>query len=153
MLLNLGSVVFEILPIGLDEINHGATASFASHPVLGDMPPLEFTGKGPEIWSIRGTLMPEFSANAGVGDGSGGLSDIDALHAMRRSGQAQPLVRGDGVNMGYVVLTHVAERSSKLNAEGIGRIIEIDIDVTAATAPTSVSAVYSLTGALPGGSP
>jgi phage protein U len=148
MLLNLGSVVFEILPIGLDEINHGATASFASHAVLGDMPPLEFTGKGPETWHIRGTLMPEFSANAGVGDGSGGLSDIDALHAMRQSGQAQPLVRGDGTPMGYVVLTRVTERSRKLNAQGIGRIIEVEIDVTATTS-TPAAAAQSIIDLMP----
>ena len=135
MLMCLGAVVFEILPIGLDEIDHGATASFAQHAVLGDMPPLEFTGKGPETWRIRGTLLPEFSINAGVGDGSGGLSDIDALHTMRESGQAQYLMRGDGVPLGWVVLTRVTERSRKLNPQGVGRIIDVEIDVSRCGTP------------------
>ena len=133
MLMALGAVVFQIAPIGLDEIDHGATASFAAHPVLGDMPPLEFTGEGAEEWKLRGTLLPEFSANSGIGDG---LSDVAALHAMRKAGSAVPLVRGDGVNLGWVVLTRVTERSRHLNAQGIGRVIDVEIDVIQTQTPS-----------------
>ena len=136
MLMGLGSVVFETLPIGLDEIDHGGTASFAEHAVLGDMPPLEFTGKGPETWRIRGTLLPEFSISVGAGDGSGGLSDLTALHAMRESGQAQFLMRGDGVPLGWVVLTRVTERSRRLNPQGVGRIIDVEVDVSRCGTPS-----------------
>jgi phage protein U len=141
MLLGLGSVVFRILPIGLDEIDHAATASFAAHPVLGDMPSLEFTGKGPETWRIRGTLMPEFSAGTGAGDGQ---DDLNALHAMRESGQAQYLMRGDGVPLHWVVITRVAERSRRLNAKGVGRIIEVEIDVVRALKPDPATYLMGL---------
>jgi hypothetical protein len=132
MLLCLGDVVFKILPIGLDEIDHAATASFAAHPVLGDMPSLEFTGKGPETWRIRGTLMPEFSAGVGAGDGQ---DDLNALHAMREAGLPIAMMRGDGVWGGMVAITRVAERSRRLNAKGVGRIIEVEIDVVRTPKP------------------
>jgi len=132
MLLCLGDVVFKILPIGLDEIDHAATASFAAHPVLGDMPSLEFTGKGPETWRIRGTLMPEFSADVGAGDGQ---DDLNALHAMREAGLPIAMMRGDGVWGGMVAITRVAERSRRLNAKGVGRIIEVEIDVVRTPKP------------------
>lgn len=134
MRMQLGSVVFEIAPVGVDEIDHAASATFASHPVLGDMPSLEFTGEGREDWRIRATLLPEFSSRMGAGDG---LDDVARLHAMRRSGDAQYLMRGDGVPLGWVVITQVSERSRRLNASGIGRIIEVEIDVTATTSPSS----------------
>lgn len=134
MRMQLGSVVFEIAPIGVDEIDHAGSASFASHPVLGDMPSLEFTGEGREEWRLRGVLMPEFSSRMGAGDG---LDDLARLHAMRKSGDAQYLMRGDGVPLGWVVIMQVSERSRRLNASGIGRIIEVEIDVVATTSPAS----------------
>jgi|ERR1035437_3470882 phage protein U len=140
MLAQLGSVIFEIAPIGLTEIDHGASASFAAHPVLGEMPPLEFTGEGPEEWRLRGTLLPEFNVRAGLADG---LADLDALHAMRRSGQAQFLMRGDGVPMGWVVITRVTDRSHRLNAVGVGRIIDVEIDVSRAKLSGADPSSYS----------
>lgn len=140
MLAMLGSIIFDIAPIGLTEIDHGASASFAEHPVLGEMPPLEFTGEGPEEWRLRGTLMPEFNVRAGV---ASGLADLDALHAMRRSGQAQHLMRGDGVPMGWVAITRVTDRSHRLNAVGVGRIIEVEIDVKRAKLSGADPSSYS----------
>ena len=135
MLLCLGDVVFEILPIGLDEIDHAATASFAAHPVLGDMPSLEFTGKGPETWRIRGKgWLCGGSAAAGVGAGDG-QDDLNALHAMREAGLPIAMMRGDGVWGGMVAITRVAERSRRLNAKGVGRIIEVEIDVVRTPKP------------------
>ncbi len=130
--MQLGGVIFDVAPVGIDEIDHAGTASFASHPVLGATPPLEFTGDGGEQWRIRGTLLPEFSARMGAGTG---LDDVAALHAMRKSGAAQFLMRGDGVPMGWVVIRRVTERSRRLNAAGIGRVIDVEIDVRAATKP------------------
>jgi len=138
ILMQLGAVVFRIAPLGLQEIDHTGTASFAAHQVVGDMPPLEFTGEGPETWSIHATLLPEFSARAGAGDGA---ADLDALHAMRKSGAAQFLMRGDGVPMGWVVILRVSERSRRLNAAGVGREIEVSIDVKRAQTPDASSAV------------
>lgn len=134
MIAQLGSVVFELLPIGVNEIDHSGSASFASHPVLGDMPALEFTGEGREGWRLRGTLMPEFSSRSGAGDG---LDDLARLHAMRKSGSAQFLMRGDGTPLGWVAIRRVTERSRRFNRSGVGRIIEVEIDVTAIKAPSA----------------
>jgi hypothetical protein len=146
MLMQLGSVVFEIAPIGLDTVDHAGGASFAAHAVLGDMPALEFTGPGSEDWNIRATLLPEFSASVGAGDGQ---ADLAALHAMRVSGAAQYLMRGDGTPLGWVVLKHVSERSRRLNATGVGRIIEVDVSVTRTSQPSADQAAAALLSLLP----
>ncbi len=164
MLAQLGSVIFEVLPVGLDGIDHSGTASFARHPVLGEMPPLEFTGEGSETWRLHGELRPEFSAR-NLGDS--GLSGIDELHAMRRAGQAVFLMRGDGVPMGWVVITHVSERSRRLMANGVGRVVEFEVDVARAKFSGADLSAYSgdpvvaadaatggtTTNVLPGGAP
>lgn len=165
MLMILGDVIFEVAPVNVDETDHAGTASFAHHPVLGEMPPLEFTGEGPENWRLRGRILPEFNERAGL---DSGLEAIDAIHAMRRSGQAQWLMRGDGVPLGWVVILHASERSRRLNAIGVGRIIEFEIDLTRAKQSGADLAAYSgstaaainngagigtTTDALPGGAP
>lgn len=133
MIMQLGPVVFEVAPVGIDETDHRYASSFAVHPVLGSMPPLEKTGVGPEGWRIRGTLMPEFCRRNGIDDG---LSDLAALQMMCQAGTPLFLMRGDGTPMGWVVIKDVAERSRALNKSGVGRQIHLDIDVVRTNAPS-----------------
>ena len=149
MLYSLGSVSFEKLPTGLQEVSHAGTGDFATHPVLGDVPPLEWVGPGQEVWSFKGVLLTAFSART-IGDS--GLSQIDALHAMRTSGQAQFLMRGDGVPLGWVVVTKVSERSRMLLQNGVGEEIQVDISVKKTGAPSAQNAVEALFAILPPGS-
>ena len=137
MLAQLGAVQFEVAPFNFHETDHDAGASFVGHEVIGRMPPLEFVGEAPESWSVRGRLFPEKF---------GGLGSIDAVHAMRRSGQAQYFMRGDGTPMGWVVIERVTEKSSYIGAQGVGRVIEFEVSLKKSSSPDAGGMFNALIG-------
>jgi phage tail protein len=120
MLYQLGNVQFEIWPLNMQEVDRGTEATFAEKPVVGRRPPLEFVGEGPEVYSLRAVLFPERL---------GGLSTLDTLQSQKQSGRAYPFMRGDGRALGHFVIERVHERSTYIGADGVGRVIEVDIEI------------------------
>ena len=137
MLMVLGPVQFEVWPFNATEYEHGHEASFAEKPVLGTRPPLEWVGEGPETWSIKARIFPRRF---------GGLDDLKKLSQARASGRPQYLMRGDGAQMGWVVIEKVQENSSYLDVKGVGQVIEIDIAVRRSAKPSNGSYFSLLSG-------
>lgn len=137
MLMLIGPVQFEIEPFNLTETTHSHGASHVRKPVIGGRQPLEFTGEDPETWSLRAVLFPQKF---------GGESALTVLRLLTRSGIPQYMFRGDGALMGWVTLDSVTERSSYLDASGVGRMIEVDISVTRSHAPTAPGYFSALSG-------
>jgi phage protein U len=130
MLMSLGPIRFEVYPFNATEYDHGHESGFVEKPVLGARPPLEWVGEGPESWSIRAKIFPRKF---------GGLGDLKKLYQARAAGRPLYLMRGDGAQMGWVVIERVSERSCYLDAEGIGRVIDVDISVRRAAKPSNGS--------------
>ena len=130
MLMSLGPVKFEVYPFNATEYGHDHETTFAEKPVLGARPTLEWVGEGNESWSITARIFPHKF---------GGLGDLKKLYQARAAGRPLYLMRGDGAQMGWVVIEKVAERSSYLAAEGIGRVIDVDIAVRRAGKPSNGS--------------
>lgn len=135
MLCQIGVCQFTVAPFNLHETDHETGASFASHEVLGRMPPLEFVGEAAEGWMIRGRLFPE---------AFGGMAEMATLQAMRRSGAAQFFMRGDGVPMGWVVIDKVNEKSTYIGANGVGRVIEFEASLKRASGPSAAGIFNAL---------
>jgi phage protein U len=130
MLMTLGPIRFEVYPFNATEYDHGHETSFVEKPVLGARPPLEWVGEGAESWSIRAIMFPQRF---------GGLGDLKKLYQARAAGRPLYLMRGDGAQMGWVVIERVSERASYLDAEGIGRVIDVDISVRRSAKPSNGS--------------
>jgi phage protein U len=137
MLAQLGAVQFEVAPMNMHETDHDGGADYVAHAVVGSMPPLEFVGEASETWSVRGRLFPEKF---------GGLGSIASLHAMRRSGQAQFFMRGDGTPMGWVVIERVNEKSTYLGRDGVGRVIEFEVSLKRSNGPNAAGMFNALQG-------
>lgn len=120
LLMQVGNVAFELVPFNTNQYDHKHSADFASKPVLGIMPPLEHVGEGAESWSIKAKLFPHKW---------GGLGHLADLYAMRAAGDPVYMMRGDGAVMGWVVVTDVTETSTYLDRNGIGKVIEVDINL------------------------
>jgi phage protein U len=138
MLMVLGPVQFEVWPFNATDYEHGHESAFAEKPVLGTRPPLEWVGEGPETWTIKARIFPRRF---------GGLEDLKKLAAARASGRPQYLMRGDGAQMGWVVIEKVQERSTYLDANGVGQVIDVDISVKRSAKPSNGS-FYSLLSGL-----
>src|SRR5690606_13222732 len=86
MLYQIGTITLDTRPFNVDDVERSASADFAVKAVMGSLPVREFMGEGDEKLTITGALKPTKI---------GGLTELEALHEMRRSGQRVPVMRGD----------------------------------------------------------
>lgn len=133
MLAMLGALQFELEPFNMTSHDHKTAADYASKPVVGRRPLLEFVGEGAETFTLSCKLFPERF---------GGLGDLSNLHEMRQSGEPQFFMRGDGVPMGFFAVTEVTEKSTYLNPTGVGRVIEVDVSIER-TDPPGLDSLFS----------
>ena len=141
MLMMIGPVIFKVAPFNATEYSHEHGGTFAEKPVLGARAPLEWTGRAAETWTIRAILYPERF---------GGQSSLIALGLLVSAGAPQYMARGDGSLMGWVVIEKVRERSTHLDASGVGKVIEVDIDVRRSQPPTAASYFGALSSVFSG---
>ena len=133
MLMQIGTVTFEVWPLNIDEYDRETGYDFVAKDIMGSRRSREAMGEGDETMTLSGKILPHHF---------GGLGTLEELHTMRQSGMAQKLVRGDGKNLGWFTIDKVRERSRFLDAEGVGREIVFDVALTASNKP-SPSAYFS----------
>jgi len=137
MLMQFGAVQFAVAPMNAHELDQATGGSFAKHPVLGRMPVQEFVGESEETFEIKGKLYPQKF---------GGLSELETLRAMSRSGSAYFLMRGDGVPMGWFTIHSVKVHSTYLDAGGVGRVQEFSGHLERSDAPSADGIFAALVG-------
>ena len=120
MLYALGPLTFEVLPFNTHEVTRESGFDFAAKDIIDAPRPREAMGERDEHVTFRCTLFP---------GRFGGLEALDTLDQMRASGEAQLLIRGDGLNQGWYVIIHVQEHASLLNAQGVGQQMEVSIEL------------------------
>jgi len=120
MLYALGSVVFEVAPLNVDQVERSTGADFAEKPILGRRPAFEFMGQAAEDLTLQGKLFPEKL---------GGLDEMDQLQQLRAQGAAQHLLRGDGRAMGWFLIVGLRETGRFLGANGVPQLIEFEISL------------------------
>lgn len=129
-LFTIGPLKVQIAPFNAHEVSESGSTDFAVKPVVGAEQPLEFVGEGSNELSLSGRLFPHQL---------GGLNEVDQLQQMRRSGKPQFVMRGDGKPFGWYAITAVSLRSSYLDAQGVGKLIEVSISMRRAQAPSAQS--------------
>lgn len=138
MLMTLGSLTMELFPFNPTETDRASGGEYVEKPVMGRRPPLEWVGEASETFNISARLFP---------GKLGGLGGLSRLNAMRQSGTAQYLMRGDGVPLGWFVIENVGERSEYLDAKGVGQVIEVDITLKRSDAP-GLGSLFSIISGL-----
>ncbi len=137
MLMMIGPVRLKIAPFNVTEYSQTRETAFVAKPVLGGREPMEYVGEGPATVNVTGKLFPEKF---------GGLSSLEVLNAARASGIQQWLMRGDGGMMGWVVIERVTERSSYLDRNGVGKMIDVDIGLRRVGIPLAATFFSALAG-------
>ncbi len=142
MLYSIGTIQIDTRPFSIDAVERSASADFALKPFLGSLPGREFMGEGEDKLTISGKLLPSKV---------GGLTELEALHAFRMSGERLPVRRGDG-KFGWYVIEDIRESHSSLGRDGIG--FEVAHSVTLAkvspdgASPNIIGALLSIFGAI-----
>lgn len=139
MLLVLGGLSFRVWPFNATGTGGDLGGDYVEKPVMGRRPTLEFVGEASGTFTITAKLFPRHV---------GGLGDLERLHAIRRSGSPQYLMRGDGVPIGWVVVERVSEQHDHLTATGVGQEVAVEITLKHADAPQAASYFTSIMGLL-----
>lgn len=130
MLYLLGPLSIEVAPFNVHEVDESGATDFAVKPVAGAEQPLEYVGEGANEITLTGRLFPQALG------GSGGL---ELLRLMRASGRPQFLMRGDGRPLGWHAITRVTTGSRHLDRHGVGRLIEVSIQLRRSSTPGAAS--------------
>ena len=85
---------------------------------VGARPGYQYLGPDDETSTFSGVLLPELT---------GGPVSLDMLNQMGDSGQAFPLIQGDGVMRGSFVIESTGTTRSEFFADGTARKIEFTI--------------------------
>lgn len=85
---------------------------------VGTRPSYQYLGPDDELSTLSGVLYPELT---------GGPVSLDMLNSMGDSGQAFPLIQGDGVMRGSFVIEGISTTRSEFFQDGSARKIEFSI--------------------------
>ena len=139
MLYSLGALAIEVHPFNTHAVSERASTDYAVKPVAGAEPPLEHVGEGGTEMSLSGRIFPQ---------ALGGMDQLAILHQMRVSGLPQYLMRGDGKPLGWFAILSVDAEHSYLDAQGVGKQIDISISLRRAKAPSNQSFFALISGLL-----
>nr|WP_216074176.1 phage tail protein [Acinetobacter baumannii] len=118
-----GMFVFSIPTATYQQLQRTTTWKHPSNSRVGDMPAYQFTGKGEDVITLDGTIVPEF----------GSQLSLTALRLMGDTGKSFPLIAGNGKIYGLWVLKSVNETQSYFFKDGTPRKIEFTLTLEKTT--------------------
>lgn len=141
VLFQIGLLQIEVAPFNFDESELEMGFDFAAKDIVGAPKPREKVGQADTMLRFRGKLYPHRL---------GGLTELQIAERMSTSGDPQMVVRGDGAVLGWFFVEKLRERSGYFNSVGVGREIEVDVELVkspnAASASSMLSTIFGLFG-------
>jgi phage protein U len=129
VLFQIGLLQVQIAPFSVDTSDFETGSDWAAKDLVGAPKSREFMGEADTKLKFCGKLFPHRF---------GGLDELDTAEAMAKSGDPQMVIRGDGKVFGWYLVEKISEKSSVFNSAGVGRQIEVEIELT--KSPTGASA-------------
>lgn len=111
-MMRLGSFTFSLETAAYQEFQRTSEYIWAAQGRTGQDDALQSTGKGPDIITLPGVIIPEFR---------GGTGQLDALRALAGQQKPQTLIDGRGRVLGDWVVTSVEERGDVFSFQGVAR--------------------------------
>jgi phage protein U len=138
MLFLIGVVAITVAPFNFHEQTSSSEASFAEKAVVGRRQILEAVGEGAQTQRFSGRIFPQKL---------GGLGELEMMQQQQSAQEAIPVMRGDGVPLGWYVITQIDVKSQRFDAQGLGRYLEIEVTLRRSD-PPSAAGVFGLLSSL-----
>lgn len=130
MLFQIGPVAFEgNRGPSLDGVDRKTEASLADKGLIGGLPGDEWTGWSGEV-TLSGKVLPYHL---------GGLDAVEDLHTWCSRGIRVPVMRGDGVFLGWFAIRSVSEKHSQIGFTGAGYEVGFDVALKQQSRPDGAS--------------
>lgn len=118
ILLMLGKIKFSLNTAAFTEMNRSNSATWAEIPQIGKLAALQYTGPGPDLINLPGTVYPDWR---------GSERTLQSLQEMLRTGGAYNLIGTGGVMLGAFVIVSISEERSAFKATGSARRVGFEI--------------------------
>lgn len=119
-LMSIGMFSFEIDTALFDQLRRRRSWRHPSNDRVNNRPAFQFAGPGDDDISLSGRIYP-----GQIGDAAA----IDQLATMAATGQAFPLVDGEGDVYGAYVIVGLDETKRQIGASGKPAVIEFSLDL------------------------
>jgi phage tail protein len=127
-----GPILFQVFPLNVHEVDHETATDWAHKEIAGAPIYREWVGENDELYHLRGRIFPYRI---------GGLSQLEHFDAMRRSGVANALLRGNpGEMMGWFVCERLVRSHTWLSTQGVGQ--QVTFEAVMARMPVPESDAY-----------
>lgn len=121
MLYQIGPLTLDTRPFNVDDFSRKTGGDHAAKDVMGTLRPREFMGEGDETLTMSGQILPMKI---------GGLTELEMARSLCKGGTHVPVMRGDGLALGWFVIDSVAERHKHLMRDGVGFAVQYDLQLT-----------------------
>lgn len=134
----LGMFVFSIPTATYQSLQRNNSWNHPSNNRVGDMPAYQFTGKGEDVITLDGSIVPEF----------GSQISLTALRLMGDTGKSFPLIAGNGKIYGSWVIDSLSETQTYFYRNGTPRKIEFSLTLKKTKSAGSI--ISNVVGAVAG---
>ncbi|MBP6876570.1 MAG: phage tail protein [Phenylobacterium sp.] len=118
MMMSLGFFIFEIGTLPYQDLQRRTSWRHAATSRIGVRPAFQFLGDDDDSINIAGVIFPALTGDPG---------GLDTLRDMGRTGDAWPLVAGDGTVHGAFKLDSVQDGRREFFPDGTAREIEFSL--------------------------
>ncbi|MDA7086516.1 phage tail protein [Pseudomonas sp. SA3-5] len=120
MMMALGMFVFSLPTLAYQELQRKTDWRHPSSARVGTNPARQFAGRGDDLITLPGIILPELA---------GTPISLDVLRTMADTGKAWPLVEGTGRILGIWVIEDLSETRTLFFPDGAARRIEFSISL------------------------
>ncbi|OGQ55747.1 MAG: oxidoreductase [Deltaproteobacteria bacterium RIFCSPLOWO2_02_FULL_53_8] len=120
MMMALGMFVFSLPTLAYQELQRKTAWRHPSSARFGSNPARQFAGRGDDLITLPGIILPELA---------GSVLSLDVIRMMADTGKAWPLVEGTGRILGIWVIEDLSETRTLFFPDGAARRIEFTISL------------------------
>ena len=131
----IGGVRCELHPFNVDGVSDESEMPFARHQILGGRTAHERVALHDRRLRLEGKIFPRRI---------GGEAELELLESLHAEGQAVMVTRGQS-KLGWYVLTKIDRKHVRLDERGVGRRVDIRIEMELSQPPTSSQGAGILT--------
>ena len=135
VLYQVGPIALRVRPLNANAATYTGETSLPRKEIMGGDDLIEHTGERDRTLSLSGHCWPDMFGGEGL---------LDAFDIARRAGVPMFVMRGGRRPLGWYACERFEHGHTHLRADGVGKIVTIEMDLIACGRPVGAAAIMSV---------